>query len=820
MLTFKLTPKSDLLTFANYILPANLIRLIAAIHNKQGDRASPILYASTPLGCDFPDVDEIVNFDPEDEGEATEYKESLNDRYEFYGQIRIPDWFREESTTECPKYLSFGRIDLMFPTPTPDQEITYGVTLSQLREAYPDWDSMCEYRKQKKITDLVWLHRLSDPGHTLHIIEGFKKAQFLQDREYWAVAIAGCENGLQASEFKQLDESDTIDMAWQIKRNLQRRKLVPTLQKIVTLQPMNVEPVDEPQIILVPDLDFAWKRGVQAGWYKLAVTLGHRFTPDNPRCQVSFAEPILESTGLNRIFTHNKTTGIDDLTNFKGLTDMVAANEYLSNTLANLESIAAENYGTKKDKSAEQIYKEITKDATDLSKEQLRILRQPSIKVKGFEAWLLENQPILDISRVAWFADRREWRFYSESEFVWTEQPSIMLPSLIAKYFDWYHVEILGEPMAGYSMTDVAAVVEALKIMKNTMGQKNTPLLTFNNGDKLTFQEENLETSKASPDDFSIAKTTYQFRRESGVKEEDFPAINSIISQLANNDKEKDYLHAFALASVANLSYLQRHLMLVGFGGTGKSSFAELIRMLMGNDAVCDTDLQQWEGNRFATSSAIGKRVVIFSDEESSFKRSNANLKKLTGNSPIYTEVKNESPAHSLIKAMTLLIANEPPIGDSYSAISRRFKTINCQKIVAKPDPYLLDKVKEELPLWLNWLIDKGVQWAVDTLMEKGDESAMLRSEVDPVFGFVDARFCETQTEVKSDFGDATNMNLLTIYPNYCNYCQSVGQSRMNLPRFKRKLQELAACQGTKISGARFDRGGMIGKFRLAMSNL
>jgi P4 family phage/plasmid primase-like protien len=107
---------------------------------------------------------------------------------------------------------------------------------------------------------------------------------------------------------------------------------------------------------------------------------------------------------------------------------------------------------------------------------------------------------------------------------------------------------------------------------------------------------------------------------------------------------------------------LQKALLLLGEGGTGKSTFLRALSAFLGRRNISAESLQQLEQGRFSSASLIGRLANICADLPSTHLDSSAMFKRVTGEDPISTERKFRDCIETTVYARLIFSANVPPM--------------------------------------------------------------------------------------------------------------------------------------------------------------
>jgi putative DNA primase/helicase len=110
------------------------------------------------------------------------------------------------------------------------------------------------------------------------------------------------------------------------------------------------------------------------------------------------------------------------------------------------------------------------------------------------------------------------------------------------------------------------------------------------------------------------------------------------------------------------ITFIQKALLLLGPGGTGKSTFlTALFNFLGGHRNVSALSLQKIESDRFAAARLVGKLANICADLPSTHLESSSVFKSITGGDPIPAEYKFKDSFDFVPFARLIFSADQPP---------------------------------------------------------------------------------------------------------------------------------------------------------------
>ena len=285
---------------------------------------------------------------------------------------------------------------------------------------------------------------------------------------------------------------------------------------------------------------------------------------------------------------------------------------------------------------------------------------------------------------------------------------------------------------------------------------------------------------------------------------------------------------------------IQRFLEVIGPGGRGKSTFANLCCALVGSGNYASTTLNQLEQSRFELSSIKGKRLTLINDSER-YGGSAQTFKALTGGDSLRYEEKLKSVGEPFVyTGMVMVAANEPiQTTDNTSGLSRRRLTIEFNRPLYNLNSEAKDMIKIErgrisgfwkdyLPGLVNWVLQMSEldmrRYLLDTqelvpslrkvrnniLLNSNNLIEWLQSECvfdekhtsavgkkipapRPEPGLPGERYCNSSTH---------------LYPSYCSYAEDTGSKPVGQKRFINLLLDCCRNQLGLPEVSTFSRGG------------
>ena len=281
---------------------------------------------------------------------------------------------------------------------------------------------------------------------------------------------------------------------------------------------------------------------------------------------------------------------------------------------------------------------------------------------------------------------------------------------------------------------------------------------------------------------------------------------------------------------------IQRFLEIIGPGGRGKSTFANLCCALVGYGNYASTNLNQLEQSRFELASIKGKRLTLINDSER-YGGSAQNFKALTGGDSLRYEEKLKPIGEPFVyTGMVMVVANEPiQTTDNTSGLSRRRLTVEFNRklydrsseakdMIKLENGYVSGVWKDYLSGLVNWVLEMDDQSMRQYLLDTNEMVPALRRVRNNILLNSNNLIEWLQSEVvsaehtsavgkKVPNGNKENNERYVnsnyhLYPSYCEYCDATGSKPVGQKRFINLLLDCCKNQLELTDVRTFTKGG------------
>lgn len=229
----------------------------------------------------------------------------------------------------------------------------------------------------------------------------------------------------------------------------------------------------------------------------------------------------------------------------------------------------------------------------------------------------------------------------------------------------------------------------------------------------------------------------------------------------------------------------QKFLVLLGEGGSGKSTFIRLMEAAVGSRNLSNislTDLQQ----RFASFGLMGKLLNSCADLEIAALEDTAVIKKVLGEDTLRAEQKGRDAISFKNYAKLIFSTNELPVvrAEKTNGFYRRLLVLPMNRVPEKKNPGLLNELLHEIDYFLRLSVQALERMYGNEIITASAESEkaveQLRMDSDTVQAFL---------VEECILDDGSRIERADLYRKYERYCEDTDRQSLTKNNFYKSLR-------------------------------
>ena len=419
------------------------------------------------------------------------------------------------------------------------------------------------------------------------------------------------------------------------------------------------------------------------------------------------------------------------------------------------------------------------------SKELIKVKEtdRASEKASAFRRWFNEDLAI----------QRGSGEFFRYTGKVWEKVDAEDIESAMVNFFD--------ENRLGYSDRTISTVIKTFKIQLPKMDEPPEDSIFFDNGIL------NCKTLAFEPHKRENWLTTYipHTFRENEVRT---PHFNKWLNFVADGNQEKARNILAALYAILTNRYnWQMFFQVTGKGGSGKSVFANIATLLVGEKNIGAGRLENFDDER-GLAGFEDKKLIICA-EQTKYAGDGSGVKAVTGGDTVRIRHNYCSPIDTKVKASVMIINNEPcKWTERNGGVDRRAVNFCFDKVVPEKerDPDFMDKITLEvggiIRKLLNEFPDPMEAKAALEKQQKSKESLKIKMDSDPLTAFFEYFYTTEKVDglfignVPNGLGDPSKY----LYHAYLGYVRALGLAALNVVRFTQGIEQSLNQHGNEYS--------------------
>ncbi|MCL4386449.1 MAG: phage/plasmid primase, P4 family [Cyanobacteria bacterium] len=279
----------------------------------------------------------------------------------------------------------------------------------------------------------------------------------------------------------------------------------------------------------------------------------------------------------------------------------------------------------------------------------------------------------------------RLWK-YNRLEGTWKDNGEDFLKSVLRKDL------LINKHRKINYVNEIIADVKQYKYEEKYFKEPPAHLVAFNNK---IYDLKNDESLDFDPKYFFVNKIPVNI--DTGNKT--CPLIDSMFELFVGPDRKID-LYELAAYCLYRKYPNAKFFLLAGDGRNGKSTYINLLEMLVGDENRTSVSLKSITSDKFSAQSLDKKLLSVSTELDPIIIRNTALMKKLTGRDSIRAEKKYGDEFHFVNYAKLVIVANEKiTTTDKTYGFGRRVKIINFITVFEEgksDNPDILDEVTQD----------------------------------------------------------------------------------------------------------------------------
>lgn len=270
------------------------------------------------------------------------------------------------------------------------------------------------------------------------------------------------------------------------------------------------------------------------------------------------------------------------------------------------------------------------------------------------------------------------------------------------------------------------------------------------------------------------------------------PRIDNFMKEIAEGDPIKmSFLYQIAGYCLLKKNLFEKFFLFKGEGGTGKSTYMNLIHKMVGGDINCShVGLADFDKDYYLATT-ISKLVNIDDDVVDGKTLENTGRFKSIISGNIISVRQIYQPVISFVPYVTCIFCCNklPKIMDRTTGLYRRLILLELNHKVLKPDPLFMNKITDED---MEYFLYKSVEGIKQALEEGHFRINKSEQELLNIFKRRQSPINEWLYENTICLGDLHNHKCMALYNMFIQWCMDNGYQRtMTMFTFKEEISTL-----------------------------
>ncbi len=419
--------------------------------------------------------------------------------------------------------------------------------------------------------------------------------------------------------------------------------------------------------------------------------------------------------------------------------------------------------------------------------------------------------------RVRWCPARKSWLFYDGKRWAWDERGCVVRLAHLTARSIHKDAAIEPDPTKQKEIAKFAVASQNEGRISGMLSQAK-PYLAVGM-DELDYDPWSLKCQNGTLDlrtgrlaPHNPADLITQLAPVEYDPDAKCPRFKQFLKETLVDEAVISFIKRYAGYTLTGITRERLFAILYGFGKNGKTTLVELLQDVMG-DYATNTDTEtilakKYQGVGNDVAALKGARFVSAAEVEKGRRLAESKVKQLTGSDTVTARFLFGEPFNFRPQFKLWLSTNNKPVVQGVDdAIWDRIRLVPFTQRFegSKADPKLPEKLREELPGILAWMVEGCLEWQEHGLGEPESvkaATAQYRQEMDTL-----AAFLEDRCVVRKDLvAPAT-----PLYKQYRLWCDDAGEKPETQKMFGMRLRERGLVNATITSGPHKARKGWFG---------
>ena len=286
-----------------------------------------------------------------------------------------------------------------------------------------------------------------------------------------------------------------------------------------------------------------------------------------------------------------------------------------------------------------------------------------------------------------------------------------------------------------------------------------------------------------TPENYNTIYLDWEYREDVEYSE----LIDDFMKQISDGDERKmQFLYEVAGYCLLKRSIFEKFFIFKGTGGTGKSTFANLIMKMVSKKYVSTVKLNQFDQDYYLAT-MIDKLVNIdFDASDKKTLEDSGRFKSIVCSEPVSVRQIYAAVVEMVSCATIIINANHmPKIADKSDGLYRRMILVEIDKKIKNPDPKFLEKVTDSD---MEYFFYKAVQ-GIHRVLQRGSFTINTSEEQ------LKLKFQVNQSNLKKwlqsyqkRIKDFENKTIRDLFQEYKTFCIESNMNASTISTFQEDL--------------------------------